>query len=53
MGLIVAGFWPSRACSLTCSRRGDSANFGVVRAAVGLLLVVAVVAVAVALRRKP
>jgi hypothetical protein len=31
----------------------DSANFGLVQAAVGLLLVVAAVAVFVALKRKP
>ena len=41
--LAIAGLFVAR----------DAANFGLVQAAVGLLLVVAVIAAVVALRRKP
>jgi uncharacterized MnhB-related membrane protein len=52
MGLIVRGILAVAGLLAALLVARDSANFGLVQAAVGLLLVVAVVAVAVALRRK-
>jgi hypothetical protein len=53
MGLIVSWILAVAGLLAALFVAQDSANFGLVQAAVGLLLVVAVVAVAVALRRKP
>ena len=52
MGLIVRGILAIAGVLAALFVARDSANFGLVQAAVGLLLVVAVVAVVVALRRK-
>jgi hypothetical protein len=52
MGLIVRAILAIAGVLAALFVARDSANFGLVQAAVGLLLVVAVVAVVVALRRK-
>lgn len=53
MTLIVRGILAVAGLLAALFVARDSANFGLVQAAVGILLVVVVVALFVALRRKP
>ena len=53
MSLIVRGILAVAGVVAAAFVARDAANFGLVQAAIGLLLVVAVIALAVALRRKP
>ena len=53
MSLIVRGILAVAGLVAAVFVARDAANFGLVQAAIGLLLVVAVIAVAVVLRRKP
>ena len=53
MSLIVGGILAIAGLLAALFVARDAANFGFVQAAVGLLLVVAVIAAVVALRRRP
>jgi hypothetical protein len=53
MSLIVRGILVVAGLLAALLVARDAANFGLVQAAIGLLLVVAVIAAVVAIRRKP